>query len=288
MKIVLTGATGYLGSHLAQRLTGKNHTLGCIVRHQERLGYLEPLREKVQLLLVDHLEDEMASFHPEIIIHTACTYSRGNNTERDVLEGNLFFPLRVMQAARDVGINRWINTDTLLLPTLNSYAFAKNQFSQWGAYYAGKGEFAFVNLILEHFYGPDAPEEQFLPWVIKKLACNAPLELTAGTQRRDFVYIEDVQDVYEAMLQYPVKDVYTEIEVGTGEAPTIREVVEYLKTIMHSSSKLHFGSVPMRDGEPSSHCNPEKMRRLRGCDALNWKTGLRFVVERIPPEWCRL
>lgn len=279
MKILLTGATGYLGSHLAQRLVGKNHTLGCVVRHPERLGRLEPLRKQVQLLPVDPLEDEIASFHPEIIIHTACVYSRGNSTERDVLEGNLFFPLRVLQAARDVGISRWINTDTLLLPTLNSYAFAKNQFSQWGAYYAGKGEFSFINLVLEHFYGPDAPEGHFLSWVMKKLACGAPLELTAGTQRRDFVCIEDVQDVYEAVLQYPFKDTYTEIEIGTGEAPTIREVVEYLKTIMASKSELRFGSVPMRDGEPNSHCDPKIMRQLRGSDALSWKAGLRLLVE---------
>lgn len=240
----------------------KNHTLGCVVRRKERLGRLESVRKQVQLLLVDQLEDEIASFHPEIIIHTACTYARGNNTERDVLEGNLFFPLRVMQAARDVGINRWINTGTSLFPALNSYSFAKNEFSQWGAYYSSMGEFAFINLVLEHFYGPDAPEDQFLPWVIKKLACDDPLELTAGTQRRDFVYIEDVQDVYEAALNCPVKDPYTEIEVGTGEAPTIREVVEYLKAVMRSKSELHFGSVPMRDGEPNSYCNPEKMRRL--------------------------
>lgn len=280
MKILLTGATGYLGSHLAQRLTAKKYTLGCVVRHQEHLGRLEPLREQVWLLPVDQLEDGIASFHPEIIIHTACTYARGNNTERDVLEGNLFFPLRVMQAAKNVGISRWINTDTLLPPMLNSYAFAKNQFSQWGAYYAGKGEFTFVNLVLEHFYGPDAPEDQFLPWVMKKLACDAPLELTAGTQRRDFVYIEDVQDIYEAALYCPVEDTYTEIEVGTGETPTIREVVEYLKTIMWSKSELHFGSMPMRDGEPNSRCNPERMRYLRGCDATNWKSGLRLVAER--------
>lgn len=183
-----------------------------------------------------------------------------------------------MQVARDVGINRGINTDTSLPSTLNTYTLAKSQFSQWGSYYAGKGEFTFVNLILEHFYGLDAPEGQFLSWVIKKLAFDATLELTAGTQRRDFVNIEDVQDVYEAMLQYPVNSVYTEIEVGSGEAPTIREVVEYLKTIMHSKSELHFGSVPMRDGEPDSNCNPEKMRQLRRRDALNWKTGLKLMA----------
>lgn len=189
------------------------------------------------------------------------------------------FPLRVMQAARDVDIDRWINTATFLPPMLNSYAFSKNQLSQWGKYYADKGEFKFVNLVLEHFYGSDAPEEYFLSWVIKKLAYDEPLEVTAGTQKRDFVYIEDVQDVYEAVLKYPINNAYTEIEVGTGEAPTIREVVEYLKTIMSSNPELHFGSVPMRDGELNSNCNPEIMQQLRGNDALYWKTGLKLMVE---------
>lgn len=129
MRILLTGATGYLGSHLAQRLVWKNHMLGCTVHHPERWGRLEAIKENVTLLPIEYLEDEIASFHPEIVINTACTYSRNGNTERNVVEGNLFFPLRVMQTVRNVGITRWINTAPLLPPMLNSYAFSKEQLS---------------------------------------------------------------------------------------------------------------------------------------------------------------
>lgn len=97
------------------------------------------------------------------------------------------------------------------------------------------------------------------------------MELTAGTQRWDFIYIEDVLNVYELVIDHSFEKAYTEIEVGTGEAPTIREVVEYLKTIIGSKSELRFGSVPMRNGESNSSCDPGKMRQLRG--------GKRLVLE---------
>lgn len=59
MRILLTGATGYLGSHLAQRLVRKGHILGCVVRHPERLGRLERLKDKVTLVPVEYLEDQI-------------------------------------------------------------------------------------------------------------------------------------------------------------------------------------------------------------------------------------
>ena len=277
----MTGATGYLGSLLARRLAENNHTLGCVVRHPERLGRLEPLRKRLQLISAERLEDGIASFRPEIVIHTAAAYSRGGNTERDVIEGNLLYPLRVMQAVRDTGIVRWINTDTMLPPALNSYAFTKKQFAQWGAYYAGNGEFEFINLVLEHFYGPDAPEDNFLSWVIQKLNQNVPVDLTLGTQKRDFIHVENVLDVYEAVLNYPVEEPYWKIEVGTGAAPAIREVVEYLKAIMNSKSTLNFGAVPMRKHEPDSCCDVTALLQLGIGTPLDWQAGMKLLVNHM-------
>ena len=279
MKILFTGGTGYLGSLLAGRLTAAGYELGCVVRDPERLKRLEPLRDRVELITVDDLENGTASFSPDTVINTACTYARGTSTEEDVYQGNLAFPFRVMQAARKAGVRQWINTSTLLPPMLNSYALSKSQLVQWGKMYAKRGEFQFVDLILEHFYGPDAPEGHFLTWVCRKLEADEPLDLTAGTQRRDFIYVEDVLNVYEAVLRGPIKGQIVDIPVGTGEAPTTREVVEYMKALMGSTSELRFGAVPMRAGEPDSHCDTKMMEKLGVVQPLQWKDGLKLYVE---------
>lgn len=281
MKILLTGATGYLGSRLARRLIGKGHTLGCIVRYPESLGRLESLRERVTLLPIEQLENEIALFRPEIVINTACTYSKKESIESDILSGNLIFPLQVMWAVKKTGVRRWINTDTSLPSMLNSYALSKSQLVQWGAFYAEAGEFEFINLSLEHFYGPDTSEENFILWAIQKLKRNDPLALSAGTQKRDFIYIDDVLSVYEAVIYHSFEKSFEKIEVGTGEAPTIREVVEYLKAITHSKSLLNFGAIPIRKGESDSHCNTEQMLELGIGSPTDWQVGMKLLVNSI-------
>lgn len=281
MRILITGATGYLGSCLAKRLHNQKHTIACTVRSFENLKRLECLHNDVTLISTSALDEGVTTFGPEIIIHTACVYSRGTYTDQAVFEGNFEFPFHLMQVAQKAGVWRWINTDTALPPTLNSYALAKSQFGQWGEAYAKAGNLQFLNLVLEQFYGPDAPDDYFLSWVIQKLNQNASVDLTLGTQKRDFIYIENVLDVYEAVLNWPMEEPYGEIEVGTGTAPTIREVVEYLKTITHSESSLNFGAVPMRKNEPDSHCNTTQLLQLGIKTPMDWQTGMKLLINHI-------
>lgn len=279
MRIVLTGATGYLGSCLARRLLDKGHELLCIVRRTDRLGRLQGLSERVALLPSCGFEKGMADFAPETVIHTACTYSRGGNTRSDILDGNLIFPLRVMWAAEEIGVRRWINTATMMPPMLNAYALSKDQMRQWGEMVSRDGGIQFINLVLEHFYGPNAPADQFIPWMIDKLRRGEALDLTLGTQRRDFVSVDDVLNVYEAALTHPFEERYADIGVGTGCAPTIREVVEYLKDITGSSSALNFGAVPARRDEPDSCCDTRKLRLLGLAPPVQWKEGMQALVK---------
>lgn len=279
-KILLTGATGFLGSHIVERLVQRGDSVACLVRDIKKLSRLEPMREKVKLIPLCQLEPEMEAFQADTVIHTACAYARGNSTFQDILNANLLFPLRVMEVCRKYEGIRWINTDTCLPMYLNTYALSKKQFRQWGKYYAEKNELQFINLQLEHFYGPDAPKNQFLSWAVEKMKKNEPLELTAGTQKRDFVYVGDVVCVYEAILNKKIENAYIDIPVGTGTAPTVREVVEYLKECTCSSSELRFGACPLRKGEPDSCCDTSVLKSLGVMPFTQWKDGMRqYLIE---------
>lgn len=278
-RILLTGATGYLGSHLARSFLQEGCSICCVVLSFEKLGYLTDDKEKFLLLKSSDpfLREQIHQFAPEVMVHTACAYERGDNTIQMVFDANLSFPFHMLQFCLEAGTKRWINTNTVLESDVNSYALSKRQFVDWGRYYARKGEIEFLDLQLEHFYGPNAPEYHFLSWVIQCLQKNEPLPLTLGTQHRDFVYIRDLEKIFVKALELPFSG-YEEIPIGTGIAPEIREVVAYLKEITGSKSELQFGAVPMRENEPESKENYSKMRKYGLSCPTGWMDGLKMAL----------
>lgn len=143
INILLTGGTGYLGSHLAERLLEEGNSVSCLVRDLQKLNRLAKLQDHVLLISTEQMETAIEAISPEIVIHTACTYFRGGNTAKDILTGNLLFLLAVLRATIAVGTRRWSNTDTCLPPQLNSYALSKNNFVNGEDYMPSLGRFSF-------------------------------------------------------------------------------------------------------------------------------------------------
>ena len=278
MRVLITGGSGYLGGLTAKHLqTLQYDDLGCIVRSEKRKGVLGQLAKPPELLIADqHLDKAISRFSPDCVINIAGTYGR-DHSDAELIEGNFLFPLHVLQCAKQSGIKRWVNVDTALPATLNAYSLSKASFVEWGRYYCNN-QIHFLNLSVEQFYGPGQPDTYFLSWVIEKLKHDEPVFLTKGTQKRDFIFVDDVVNAITAAISLETNDWFCEIPVCSGEAPTIREVVEYLKSLTHSTSKLVFGAVPMRDGEPNSSCDFSGMRLLGIQNVVNWKDGLKTLL----------
>lgn len=276
MRILLTGATGYLGSKLAHRFLENGHTVLCIVRESASLTKLKDILGDISIGYVNHqnLSEIIVAFSPDVAVHTACLYERQEYAP--VVNANLLFPLKILKICIDCSVKKWINTDSSLPIYLNNYALTKHQFSQWGRFHANKADITFVNLRLEHFYGEEEPENHFLPWVVGKLKKGEQVDLTAGVQQRDFVYIGDLLDIYSRLVEM-VFEGFVEIPIGTGDNPSIREIIEYLYSILKSNSKLCFGAIPMREGEPNSNCDTSMLDSLNLTCKWSWKKGMKKI-----------
>ena len=99
--------------------------------------------------------------------------------------------------------------------------------------------------------------------------------LTAGTQIRDFVYVEDVLDNLMALVSRQDLPEYLDLPLGSGEGVSIRELVTYLKEMLHSDSQLCFGAVPSRMNEPDSVADRETMQRFGVSIRYGWKEGMK-------------
>ncbi len=285
-RILLTGATGYLGSHLAGALLGAGYSVVALKRRTSSLRRLVPFLPRLTLLDAE-VADLNTMFRDygkiDAVIHTATSYGRKGETACQVEEANLSYPLRILDAAAAAGSQLFLNTDTALAKFLNAYSLSKTQFAEWGRHFAAQKQIRFFNLKLEHFYGPGDDDTKFTTHVINSCLMNVhELKLTPGEQKRDFIYIDDVVAAYLLLLekQESLASWYTEFDVGSGEAVSIREFAELVQRLTASKTHLNFGAYPYRDGEVMfSHANVEPLGKLGWHCGYTLEQGLKRVIE---------
>lgn len=288
MKILLTGASGFLGSALARRMCQDGHDVILMARANSRFWRLGEEARGFCVVRSEggaEVRSSVAKIDPDAVVHTACAYGRRDETLADILDANVGLGLDILQAleARERP-TLFLNTGTVLEPGVNAYALSKNQFSDWGRLVAKRtaGRVQFINVLLQHMYGPHDDDTKFTTHVLR--ACmrgEAALQLTAGEQKRDFIYIDDVTSAYATLLAHAATlPSVLDVEVGTGQAPRVREFVETAKRVTGAATELQFGAVPYRANE-AMHCQADiaVMRSLGWSPEFDLEAGMKKTIE---------
>lgn len=277
MNIIVLGGTGYLGSKVINKLINAGHRVACFKRQNSDLSKLEDIVEKIDFVNVENFAGFLkeTNIKYDCFLNAACRYQKTNITEMDIWEANLNIPMKVFSECCIHGVKRTITVGTSLPSNLNVYAFSKRMFADVGKWYCDHLEenIEFCNIELENFYGKDEPQDRFIPSTITKLKNNEKILLTEGTQKRDYIHIDDVVNAIVYLIEKGKIDGYIDFPLGSGESVTIREMVEYLKAITKSESELCFGAVPKRKHEPDTKADCRLMNEYGVKIEHTWKQG---------------
>jgi len=255
-RILLTGATGFLGSYLLEALLGEGYQVVILKRSTSDTWRIKSMLNQVTSYDVDTQSLELAFTEQRIdaLIHTACSYGRKGESFSQMVDTNLMYGLRLLDACLKFNTDTFFNTDTLLQEHLNNYTLSKKQFIEWLKKLSNKLQI--VNLKLEHMYGPNDDSTKFASWVTGQFNKKVPeIELTTGEQERDFIYITDVVSAYMTTLKQSEKlPVFSEYDVGTGRLISVKGFIEELKRSYENqfgiiSTQLNFGAIPLRKNE---------------------------------------
>jgi UDP-glucose 4-epimerase len=208
MKVFITGGAGFIGSHLADRLLGRNDQVLVIDNYATgRRDNLQP-QANLQVVegtiadsdLVNRLFDE---FKPDVVVHAAAAYRDPEDWAEDA-RTNVLGSANVVQAAKRTGTKRLIYFQTALgyglkpieqpitlnhplKPEGSSYAISKTA----GEQYVELGGLDFLSFRLANAYGPrnlSGPLPTFFQRLTTGKACFVM------DTRRDFVFIDDLVD----------------------------------------------------------------------------------------------
>lgn len=250
--ILLTGATGFLGSHLFKFWLSEGHSLIILKRSSSSLDRIKEFQSKIISYDIDLVSLEIAFLENKIdaVVHLAAAYGRNDESDFQLVQTNTLFPLNLLEESIKNGVKYFINTSSSLPHNINAYSRSKKHFNEW---LMTKNEVIhIIDLELEYFYGYGDSEWKFLTMILKKLLHNEPsIDFTSGLQRRDFIYIDDVINAYDIVLSR-IENIEsgTKISVGSGLAYPIKDVVTLCKNLIkNSKTKLNFGAIPDRRGE---------------------------------------
>jgi nucleoside-diphosphate-sugar epimerase len=219
----------------------------------------------------------------DAIIHCATEYGRKNTSRLNLIESNFVFPLNLLDSAVAGGVTAFINIDTMLPTKTSNYSLSKSQFRQWLP--SISQEIKIANIRMEHFYGPNDDSSKFVSYVVQSLLNKAEaIPLTAGNQKRDFIYIDDAVNAIITILRATLldsRDAYVEYELGSGSVISIKEMLEMAKAISgNTKTILKFGAIPYRESEEM-----ELAVDLRALKKLGWSpqysldSGLKKMIE---------
>jgi CDP-paratose synthetase len=283
-RVLLTGATGFLGSYIVKKLLEDGHELIILKRSFSNIHRLQDIWSEIVSYDLDKtdLETPFRDFDRiDAVIHAATVYGRKNEEFTYLFEANTVFPMHLLNAAIKFNVSTYFNTDTPLDKQLNFYALSKAQFREWGERLAKLGQIRFVNIKLEQMFGPGDDDSKFPAFVIRKCLLSPELNLTLGEQKRDFIHIDDVVSAYGLLLQkVPLLNAaYQEYELGSGKAISICNFVELVKQLTGSSIQLNFGAFPYREGEVMySEANLEALEGLGWSPKMPLEEGLRQTI----------
>lgn len=305
-KVLITGATGFIGSHLAKRLVCEGYEVGIIKRKGSNEWRIKGISDKIVAYGADLRDMQGISkiihdFRPDAVFHLA-TYYAVEHAQHEVplmVDTNVLGTLNLLEASKN-SVKLFVNTSSCFvykqsketlkensdLHPLNLYALTKICGEQACTFYTENYGLKTITFRLFPPYGPADHEKRLIPYLIRSLLDGIKPRMTTGKQKWDFVYAGDVADAYLRLLSVPCSPREHEIfNIGTGDAVSVREVVSRIKEIIGTDLEPEWGAIPHRKNEVWFTCaDVSKTEKF-----LKWRPETRILDEGLEftVEWYR-
>lgn len=301
-RVLVTGATGFIGHHLVARLAA----LGATIYAGTSPSSPAPASSSpssLRYLAFDLREPEavraaVAEAAPDVAFHLAAVgVTNPDATPAAALAVNAGGTIHLLEALKDraSNIKRVVLTGTCHeygareamegLDPFNAYAASKVAAWAFGRMYWRAHGLPTVTVRPFQVYGPGQPEATLIPAAIDAALSGVNFPMTPGEQARDFIYVADVIQGMLAAATAP--DIAGQsLDLGTGTARPIRAVVERIWQLTDASGRIQAGARPYRPGVVM-HLAADAERTAR---LTNWRAqttleeGLRTTIRHLASE----
>lgn len=267
MRILITGATGFIGQKLLKRLTNQNHTLAIHARKQPHEIDSNVLVFSGEL---NQYQKEIIAFSPEYVFHLAGSsiYPKNAEEEIELWSANVLYGNALLSIVKQIPGLVFVNFTTSLvydgttISPSSFYALTKVNFIQSLNYYARFHSLRVFNLILYTVYGKGDKTKRVINYILDSLDASEPISMSPGEQLMDFIHVDDVIRLCLQLLENKPNKKMEEIHVGTGRGTTLKQAAQLIASLSHQKANIQFGSIPYRKEEKMVNIAPISQNRF--------------------------
>lgn len=243
--VLLTGAAGFIGSHVARDLVSRGHEVHAVLRKSSDRARIMDLEGHLRIWEggMDHVP-----ITPDLVIHLAWITTPGKYSEagenHDCLEASLRLldklKCRIVFAGTCFEFDTSLNAGPLRedSPTkpFTLYSTCKDLLRQA---VVARPDSAWVRFF--YLYGPGEHEGRRIPAAIRRVLDGEPVNLHRGAERRDSIHVEDAA---RAVADVAFSNVEGTVNIGSGEAPSTAEVMMKIGEIAGRPDLIRLGVLP--------------------------------------------
>lgn len=264
MRVLLTGATGFLGSHIAESLLDRGYKLLLSKRDSSDLWRCTSFKEKVSWINNDSVtfEKEVLDFKPEVIINAAWDgVAAANRDIWTVQVENLLQQQRLLDLAAKIGVQKFIGIGSQAeygkfdgkidetFPTNPNSAYGAVKLAAYNILRTFCEEHKIVWYWFRLFscFGEREAENWLIPATIKNMLTKNNMDLTPGEQQYSYLYVKDVANLITCAVDSTAKEgVY---HIASDQLRSLKEILLEIKKNLNPDFNLNFGAFPYRENQ---------------------------------------
>ncbi|MDO8659939.1 MAG: NAD-dependent epimerase/dehydratase family protein [Candidatus Parcubacteria bacterium] len=284
--ILITGASGFIGSHLAMRLFLEGHAVHILLKKTSdpwRLSGGDFSYHEVDLCDEKALLKIVKKINPNFIYHFAAYGGYPEHIDLDkIIQTNIIGTWNLLKATKEINYNFFINIGSFSeygikdyatkelhsLNPSNYYSFSKVSQTLLCQQYAITEKKPINTLRLYNVYGPREAPTRLIPALFNGILENKIVNLSAPEIVKDFVYVDDV--IFACMRFLQLNNLSGEIfNIGTGKGTTIKKIVDIVSSMSSEPVKCNWNCVSRPWDSKVSISDCSKTNRM-----LGWRSNI--------------